>query len=305
VKNRKAWLGCAVALVATAASASACVTKDDKTQITIAFSSETEIPKELTEFRLTVTKASGSVVHDWVYDVHPESGFRFPQTLALVPSDSDALKAPVTVELEGTLTRGGTKTTIVFRRAIVSYFEGRTILVPMALRMACFQYGRGDCGANESCVGGVCKPAAVTSDKVVDYDPSYVFPTPATCFDDAKCIGGSTPVTVDFSDCSFTLPSGDTSHVNASVEWIAAKERVIVLNADDPDEGWTARDATHGVLSPGVCKALQLQGTAKNGAERLFLSTACAAKKALQPNCAAEYGVDLEGGVPSTDGGTD
>lgn len=303
--KRAMWIGTA----AIVAAASACTTKDTSTQITIALSSETEIPKELTEFRLTVTKGNGSLVHDFTYDVR--TSFAFPQTIALVPSDADAVKMPVTVEVEGTrtalnpATNQVETTTIVFRRAIVSYFEGRTILVSMPLRMACFQYGRGDCGATDSCVGGVCKPATVESSKVVDYDPSYVFPTPGKCFDDAKCIGGSTPVTVDFGDCSFTVPNGDTSHVNASVEWLAAPERVIVLNGNDPDEGWTARDATHGVLSPGVCKALQLQKAAKNGAERLYLSTACAPKLALQPSCGAEYGVNLDGGVPSVDAGAD
>lgn len=183
----------------------------------------------------------------------------------------------------------------VFRRAIVPFFKGRTLLVPMPLRMACFNFA--DCKANETCAGGRCVPAQVDAAKLVDFKEELVFgglPN-ASCFDESACLGNGTPVTVD-ADCTFSLPTAPnepdgTAHVNVSIRWAAASGRVIGLDGDDPVEGWTRLDDRRGKLSPGVCDSLldpEPNPKLRRVPDRALdarVSTACATKRHDHPHC--------------------
>ena len=280
-----ALLGCA-ALTATLAS---CAASDNRTQITVVLTSETEIPKELDALQITVTAANGSTVYDNVYVVREPSFFA--TTLAVIPADEESLKAPFVVEVRGK--SGGNVG--VFRRAIVSYVRGRTLLLPMPLRMACFSFR--DCGADSTCAGGTCQKALVSSEDLVDYDDRYVFAAnDGSCFDEDRCLESSTPIVVG-NDCTFPLPGavvgGDRPNANVSIRWAAADNRVIALDHGDGVEGWTvlAADPSRGVISPGVCRSLldpETDPAKRDVPDRALdarISTTCVAKAKTQPPC--------------------
>ncbi len=270
---------------------SACISKDNSTQLTVALTSETEIPKELDTVQVVVIDAKGSEIYRNDYPVtYPRF---FPTTLAIVPRDDNSLDRPVTIEVRGF--KSTSSDGQVFRRAVVPFFKGRTLLVPMALRMACFNFA--DCKENETCAGGRCVPAQLDVSKLVDFREELVFgglPN-AACFDETVCLGDAKPVTID-ADCTFAIPVAPsepdgTPRVNVSIRWAAANDRVIGLDGDDPVEGWTRLDARTGKLSPGVCDSLL--DTEPNPKRRRVpdraldarISTACPPKAHDHPPC--------------------
>ena len=274
----------------------ACQREDTRTQVTVALTSETEIPKELDTLEVVVIDADGSETSRVLHDV--QNPRFFPATLALVPRSADSLKGPLTVELRGFLKGQDAQ---VFRRAVVSYVEGRTLLLPMPLRMACFNFK--GCGANETCSGGRCAPAVVDTAKLADFEEGLVFGRAAqkSCFDEDTCIADSTKVPVEPADCSFAIPDsalrdGEQPRVNVSIRWKAAPNRVIVLDSADPAEGWTLGDDRRGRLSPGVCASLlDLEPDPKkrvifDQALDVWVSTKCSAKSGLQPFCTSKDG---------------
>jgi hypothetical protein len=283
-------------LASTLGLVSACQTPDTSTQITVAITSETNIPKELDSLEVTVLNAKGVLASYNLYGVQDPRFF--PATLAVIPKTADSLEGPVTVVLRGFLTG---KDAQVFRRATLSYVEGRTLLLPMPLRMACFNFR--ECAEGETCSGGTCQPAQVDSSKLATYDEHLVFgkASPETCFDEDECIGESTKASVRGSDCSFPLPDGairegeTRPRVNVSIRWKAAENRVIVLDHGDPVEGWTI-ESGRGRLSPGVCASLlDLEPDPKrrqifDQALDVWVSTQCAAKVNLQPFCTGKDG---------------
>lgn len=275
--------------LAVAAATSACALKDDRTQVTVVLTSETEIPKELDALEITVTAANGSTVYDNVYPVRDPAFFA--TTLAVIPADSDSLKGPITVEIKG---KSG-NTVGVFRRAIVSYVKGRTLMLPMPLRMACFNFK--DCGATSTCAGGTCQPATRSGDDLRDYDDKLVFESSKDlCFDEDACLQGALPVKVS-PDCTFALPAavarGARPAANVSIRWAAAQNRIIVLDEGDAIEGWTvsADDPGVGRISAGVCKSLLDPETDPRKREvpdqalDARISLGCAAKSPTQPFC--------------------
>lgn len=280
----------ALLVVATVAS-SACVETDRSTQITVALAAETEIPRELDTVQVVVVDGKGSEIYRNDYPV--TFARFFPTTLAIVPRDADSLERPVTIEVRGF--KAGTVGGQVFRRAIVPFFKGRTLLVSMPLRMACFNFA--DCKANETCAGGRCVAAQLDPSALVDFQEERVFgglPN-AACFDEAACLGDSKPVSVA-PDCTFPLPTGPREpdgslRVNVSIRWAAADKRVIGLDGDDPVEGWTAVDDRTGKLSPGVCDSLldaEPDPAKRRVPDRALdarISTACATKKHDRPQC--------------------
>lgn len=271
------------------ASIPSCAASDDRTQVTIVMTSETEIPKELDALQITVTAGNGSTVYDNVYPVREPSFFA--TTLAVIPADEKSLEMPFTVEISG---KSGDKVG-VFRRAIVSYVRGRTLLLPMPLRMACFSFR--DCGADSTCAGGTCQKATVSSADLIDYDERFVFASnDGTCFDEDRCLENATPLAVA-ADCTFPLPAsapgGARPDANVSIRWAAADNRVIALDHGDAVEGWTVvtEDPTRGRLSAGVCRSLQdpepdpAKRDVPDRALDARISTACAAKAKTQPYC--------------------
>ena len=286
------------------ACSSACVDRDTSTQITVALSAETEIPRELDTIEVVVVDGKGSEIYRNEYPV-TYSRF-FPTTLAIVPRDADSLGRPVTIEVRGfkaaTKTRGQ-----VFRRAIVPFFEGRTLLVPMPLRMACFDFV--DCKENETCAGGRCVAAQLDPASLASFADERVFgglPN-AACFDEAACLADGAPISVA-ADCTFLVPVAPiapdgSSQVNVSIRWAAASSRVIGLDGDDPVEGWTRIDERTGKLSPGVCDSLldpETDPKRRRVADKALdarLSTACATKRHDRPYCP---GGDGHAGIGTT-----
>ena len=288
--NSKKSLFASVFLAPIVAS-SACISKDNSTQITVALSSETEIPKELDTVEVVVTDAKGSQA--WRYEYPVRFPRFFPTTLAIVPRDDDSLDRPVTIEVRGYKSTSSDRQ--VFRRAVVPFVKGRTLLVPMPLRMACFNFA--DCRGSETCAGGRCVPAQLDASALPDFREELVFgglPN-AACFDEALCLGDAKPITVG-ADCTFALPgaeanSGETTQVNVAIRWAAADGRIIALEGDDPVEGWTRVDARTGKLSPGVCESLldpEPDATRRRVPDRALdarISTACASKTHEHPPC--------------------
>jgi len=284
------------ALAMLLGASAACQKEDKLTQVTVAITSETEIPKELDSLEVVVVDADGSETSRVLHDV--QNPRFFPATLAIVPRSSRSLEGAVTVELRGYLNGQDAQ---VFRRAVVSYVEGRTLLLPMPLRMACFNF-RG-CGANETCSGGSCQPANVDANKLAEFDDRLVFGRAAqeSCFDEDTCIAESTKAPVTASDCSFAIPEsafreGERPRVNVSIRWKAAPNRVIVLDSGDGIEGWTLGDDRRGRLSQGVCASLldpepdPKKRLIFDQALDVWVSTKCAAKQSLQPFCTSKDG---------------
>ncbi len=277
------------AAVALGLAVVGCSATDDKTQLTLVLTSETEIPKELDALAIRVTAANGSTVYANTYTVKEPSFFA--TTLALIPASEDSLKGPVTVEIDG-ISAGvvGVK-----RRAIVSYSKGRTLMVPMPLRMACFSFK--DCGATGTCAGGTCQPATLDAERPPDFDQRFVFEDDrAKCFDEDACLASSQPVKVE-ADCTFQLPAvtepGARPTANVSIRWAAAAGRVIALDHGDEVEGWSLAPGRPGIgkLSAGVCASLldaepdPKKRAVPDRALDARVSTRCPAKLPTQPYC--------------------
>jgi hypothetical protein len=300
-----ACLGAAASIVA----APACVKDDTSTQITVAIWSEAQVPGQLNAIEVKVFASDGSLKNDQRYPVSNVSGgandaASFPATLAVIPSDSSALDAPVTVEVDGIQgadSNGQGGTLVLLRRAVLSFVQDRSLYLPMPLRMACLS--QLDCNSSESCVGGTCVAANVSGSSLADYTPAVLFGlTPgAHCFSEETCLSGSTPVTVTpvrngsgaVTDCTFPLPA--SSSVNVSIQWNADSQRIIALDSESPLEGWTldSADSTVGHLSLGACQAIAEPLTTGTTPEpyvadkalSAWISTACPAKTLPQPFC--------------------
>ncbi len=295
-----------ISAVAIAGSvAMGCSTTDESTQVTVAITSETQIPKELNQLDVVVIDSRGSEASRVLHDVQ-NPGF-FPATLSVIPRDEQSLNGPVTVEVRGQLrTDNGETITAVLRRATVSYAEGRNLLLPMPLRMACFAVDR--CGPDETCMGGTCEPAEVKEASLPDFRDDLVFGSAAgeTCFSEERCLSDSEfiPLATDTSKdvCEIDLPPDTPAgvdgrpNINVSIQWAVAPERVIALDEGDPIEGWTFVDESRIRLSEGVCLSLRdvtdAQGNRLVPDEALgvFISTACPPKAKLQPFCRASDG---------------
>lgn len=291
--------------IAAVAVLGGCTTTDEETQVTVAITSETQIPRELNQLEVVVVDSRGSEASRILHDVQ-NPGF-FPATLSIIPRDEESLDGPVMVEVRGQLrTEQGETITAVLRRATVSYAEGRNLLLPMPLRMACFAIDR--CGPDETCAGGTCQPAKQDEAQLVDFRDELVFGAAAsdTCFSEEACLSDSVfvPLAEDTPDdvCEIQLPA-DTplgqdgrARVNVSVQWAVAPERVIALDAADPVEGWSFAGERRIRLSEGVCLSLRdvldEQGNRLVPDEALgvFVSTTCEPKQKLQPFCRASDG---------------
>lgn len=259
---------------------------DRETQLTLAITSETKVPDEIDSLEVIVTDYEGSVRSNYPNPVKYQTFF--PATLAIIPESSASLGPAVQIEVHATKNDSH----IVSRKALVSFVEGRTLLLPMPLKMACFAIE--DCGATQTCAGGTCIDANQDADKLPYFDPSLVFGDDAggDCFDEGECLPTSMEVPLgDPKACTFEIP--DSATVNVSIRWAAAKDRVIALDAEDPQEGWTRQSSTVGKLSPGVCKALVEQNPV-NKALAVLVSNTCPPKRATQPYCSGGgIGVDL------------
>lgn len=276
-----------LASMAALLGAVGCGSVDKQTQVTVALSSETEIPKELDSFAVRVFSTRTGELR-FASDYYPKSGREFPTTLAVIPFDDDALESPVRIELEG---RVGT-TTFLRRQSVVSYVRGRNLLLTMPLRMACFQYK--ECGPNATCSGGQCVASTVDTSKLVDFDERFVFGRAGACFDEEACLPGIAEVKVE-ADCSFAIPVDvELGRGNVSIRWAAAPSRVLALDEGDAQEGWVRLSKDRGKLSQGACDSHfgRLGDDGKplvaDKAESVYFTAGCVTKTSLVPYCVSE-----------------
>ncbi len=162
----------------------------------------------------------------------------------------------------------------------------------MPLRMACFQFQ--DCGPNSTCAGGECVPAEVDATKLPTYDDSIFFPKEGACFDEERCLASAQVVTVN-ADCTFSLPPGTTdTNGNVAIQWAAAPARLLALESEDKQEGWTRLGPGRGKLSQGACDShFQVLGPdgqpkVKDWAKQVFFAGTCRSKVATVPYCVSK-----------------
>jgi len=262
---------------------------DTETQVTVALSSETEIPRELDSFSLRVISTRTGELR-FAKDYFPESGREFPTTLAVIPLDEDSLTSPVRIELEGR--KDGVS--FLRRDAVVPYVRGRNLLLAMPLRMACFQFR--DCGPNATCAGGQCVPAEIDALSLPDFDGARVFAEYAPlCFDEERCLGEEVQVRVE-TDCTFELPRTSGAppaqdRGNVSIRWAAAPSRLLALEGADAQEGWVRIASERGRLSQGACDS-HFRRVGPDGrplvpdwAKEVYFSASCATKTTRVPYC--------------------
>ncbi len=262
-----------------------CVAHDESTQITVAFSSETSIPSELDSLRVQIRDARGAVTYQNDYDVL-EPAF-FPTTLAIVPAGEESFDGPIRVDVTGIGANGAVR---LERTAIVAFARGRNLLVPMPLRMACVNFP--SCAAGETCRGGQCLDAQLFAPELREYADEQVYARAGgSCFDEVQCTADATALQIN-ADCTFELP-GDG---NVGLVWAAAPERLLVLDAADPLEGWSVREDGRGMLSRGACASLLDPETdpskraVPDRALEAYFSRACSAKGPALPYCPANDG---------------
>jgi len=271
-------------LLVLALALASCSSVDKETQITLALESETEIPKELDAFTVRVFSVrTGELRFDNTYVA--ENGSRFPTTLAVIPADEESLSAPIRIEVEG---RKGAKV-FLRRQSTLSYFRDRNVLLSVPLRMACFDFRA--CADGETCVGGQCVSSNVDASRLLDYDPKLVFGEPGACFDEEACLQASDEVTVA-DDCTFALPDDVPEAAgNVSIRWAAAPLRILALEANDTQEGWTRVSRSTGRLSQGACdshfRRLGPDGKplVSDWAQKVYFSKTCASKTRAVPFC--------------------
>ena len=265
------------------AAGSACSTVDQKTQVTVALSAETEVPRELDMFTVRVISTRTGELR-FSKEYFPTSGRDFPTTLAVVPLDEDSLGSPLRIQIEGL--KGGRL--FLQRQAVVSYFRDRNILLSLPLRMACFDFK--DCGDNATCSGGQCVDATLDSSTLRDFDATTISADAPTCFDEQRCLASATAVDVQ-PDCTFAIPPGTARSLgNIAIRWAAAPERILGLEAEDAQEGWTRLSDDRGRLSQGSCDS-HFQRRDKNGllvadwAKVVYFDATCDSKTAARPAC--------------------
>jgi hypothetical protein len=272
-----------VAFAAIGLLATSCLAADQRTQITVALSSETKIPDELTSYRIIVKSVRTDDLRlAETYSV--KRGDDLPSTLAVIPFDNDSLGSAVKIEIEGYI---GT-TVALQRTSVVTFVKDRNLLLRMPLRMACFKFN--ECAAGKTCSGGQCVDTGVNSELLEEYRPQAVFADKGgSCFNEELCLANPQQVIVQ-PDCSFDLPIGD---VNVGIQWQAAPTRLLALESSDSQEGWTRTGPSKGLLSKGACNShFQVKGIdgkllVSDVAEKVYVSTKCASKTVMLPYCKA------------------
>jgi hypothetical protein len=229
----------------------------DTTQITVALTSETEIPEELDTLKVSVVGADGEV-RSFTYD--KSNGLDkvfFPGTAAVIPVSEKSFERPLTIELRGEQ-KGQT---ILFRRSRVSYIRDRNISIPMPLRMACVAV---TCAEGQTCKGGQCVSDFIEPSQVFDYQ-EVRGDLAANCFEETSCLADSKAVLVTIKptkanpgpfDYECTFPTNQATaggKANVSIRWEQAQKRVITLDEGDALEGWVKVNETTGKLATGIC----------------------------------------------------
>lgn len=148
-----------VALAATSCSSS------DATQLVLAVDTDLSIPDAVDSIQLTVTGPGGM---RQTADVDLTTGAVRPLTLGLRPTAMAIAEGTLgPVEIIATAELAGSP--VVERRVVTAFVSGSSLLLEILLSERC----RGvACGADESCDGAVCVPAAIPAQSLPDFTGS-------------------------------------------------------------------------------------------------------------------------------------
>lgn len=293
-----AWLrrGLAAALAGATLLPVACA-DHDATALTVAISSEAQIPSELDSISIKITRGD-SVRFAQTYTVDPATKTTdLPGTITIQPRDGESVADPVKVEISG----NAQKKQVVLRAARVGFVEEKQKLLRMTLRYSCIDLPSGCTDPGQTCIGGRCVDSAVEPRALPDFiSDAATFPAGKEgCFDDAEgsaCLDQRTAVALP-GGLAFTgdkpgeytcrlTPGGavDPARLNLFALWQQQtdKSRPRVLESQSA-EGWTTVSTSPLVveLSGGLCDAIRdgrLIGLSYNAGP-------CAAKTEDVPLC--------------------
>ncbi len=148
-----------IAAAAAIAVAVAVGCTEDRTEILVVVDSDLAVPSQLDEVNVRVT-GPDSDTKSAVARLGPGEE-PLPRTVGLVHEDGPL--GPVQILVTGG--QGGAPT--VERRAILSFVEGRTLLLRMELLASCQGM---TCGPDMTCVDGSCRSAEIDPDTLPEYD---------------------------------------------------------------------------------------------------------------------------------------
>lgn len=179
------WRRASVRLVLLAgvgalAPAAGCGTKSPSV-VMVAVMSEPLVPAEVDGIELEVTRGDSTPFFQSYTLAAGSADARLPGTIALAKQDGEADDAPVTVTVRA---RSGGKE-VLLRQATLGFSSGKTKLLRMPLRYACFRF-TGVCGPGQACSGNRCEDVQLDVESLPDFDPSQVFGVrgASSCFDD-------------------------------------------------------------------------------------------------------------------------
>jgi hypothetical protein len=153
-----------------------------------------------------------------------------------------------------------------------------------------------NCPDGFTCLAGSCQPTRVLPEELPSFDSSLVLGgmddlTPAECFDTVPCMAGGMLVSPD-DECTVARPDGDDINVALRVVHDGlcdSMNRMCFVPLDmGSDEGVTL-EGSRLKLPIAVCAKLR-QGLVRG----VYVSTACASKRASNPPCAPSSAVSYD-----------
>jgi hypothetical protein len=288
------------------------------TEIMVGVQTDVRVPKDIDEIQLRVL-VDGVVVFDPRSPVG-DGQASLPGSFGVVAGSERG--APIVVEVLGYV-KGNTR---VLRRARLTFVQGQTIFLRMPLKFAC--YDAESCPADQTCIGGECKPADVDSAQLPAYtSATQIYGNGAgsgsdTCFSAEECFASTFTPTSSGDGCTFVLAGATTApsasgsfgvkridttgtpftpairfpNTSTSLGYCLPAGACFVPVDHDVDEGWEWIDATNQgsfKLATGLCTRMKALGGT------LVATMLCGEKTVERPVC-----TPLGGPIPDTGGDT-
>ncbi|RYE92672.1 MAG: hypothetical protein EOO75_06130 [Myxococcales bacterium] len=249
----------------------------DATALTVAISSEAQIPAELDSVSLKITRGN-SVRFAQTYVVDPATRTaQLPGTITIQPREDENLDDPVKVEISG----NARKKQVVLRTARVGFVEEKQKLLRMTLRYSCVDLPSGCADPDQTCIGGRCVDNAIEARGLPEFiSVEATFPKGKEgCFDLSEasaCLAQRTAVKLPGDlvtevspgqfTCRFTpAPASaggtvDAGTLNVFALWKNQADQKLphVLESQSP-EGWRTASTSPLVveLADGLCDAVR------------------------------------------------
>ena len=189
-------------LCACGVTAASCSAKKPRSAVVVGVRSELVPNSDFDEVRIDVSGAASSSLDLSFASAGDHTG-DLPTSLRVdLPDGADA-----TAQIQVVVSALSAGKARVVRTATLTFAEGRTKLLPMAIGFSCVGV---DCAAGNTCVAGQCVRSAVDAASLPDFDLDKVYGVfgDGTCFDDgyASCFSGAVGVDVKAiaatADCS-------------------------------------------------------------------------------------------------------